>query len=75
VLSRTLVIVLAAGVSLYRATQGAWVESGGLAALAAGLILLRLAVKRPALKPAAWIAFGVTALSMIVVALRSRGRL
>jgi hypothetical protein len=70
VISRTLVIVLALGAALYRAVQGAWVEAGGLAALGAGLILLALAPGRPALKPLAWVAFLLTAASMIVVLLR-----
>ena len=70
VISRTLVIILALGAALYRATQGAWVEAGGLAALGAGLVLLALAPRRPALKPLAWVAFLLTAASMIVVLLR-----
>lgn len=70
--SRYLVIVLSIGATLYRVSQGAWVEASGLGALAAGLVLLQLAVRRPALKPIAWAAFGVTVVSMAVVFFRMR---
>jgi hypothetical protein len=72
VISRTLIIALAVFAALYRASQGAWVESTGLSALAAGLIALRLAPARPWIKPLAWVAFGITALAMLAVFLRQR---
>jgi hypothetical protein len=71
-ISRYLVIVLALGAAARRATQQAWLETGGLVALAAGLIILQLAQRRPALKPLAWVAFAVTAATMIAVWMRMR---
>jgi hypothetical protein len=70
VISRYLVILLAAGAAVMRATQGAWVEAAGLASLTAGLVLLRLAGTRPALKPLAYLAFLVTALAIAVMLIR-----
>jgi len=70
VISRYLVIVLAAGAAVMRATQGAWVEATGLASLAAGLVLLRLAGTKPALKPLAYLAFLATALAIVVMIIR-----
>jgi hypothetical protein len=70
VISRYLVITLALGAAALRITQGAWIEALGLGALAAGLILLKVAETRPALKPLAWTSFGVTACAMAVVLLR-----
>ena len=71
-ISRYLVIVLAVGAAAMRVAQGAWVEAVGLGALALGLIVLQLATTRPALKPLAWVAFGVTVVSMAVVFSRMR---
>ena len=65
VISRALVILLAFIAAAYRASQGAWVESTGLAALGAGLVLLRAAGTRPALKRYAWLCFSVTAIAVI----------
>jgi len=70
VISRYVVITLALGAAAYRVTQGAWVEATGLGALGAGLLLLRLAYARPALKPLAWASFGVTACALGIVLLR-----
>ena len=55
--------------------QGAWLETAGLGALAAGLIVLQLARARPALKPLAWVAFAVTAGTMVAVWMRMRATL
>ncbi len=71
-ISRSFVIVLALGAAIYRATQAAWIEALGLAALGGGLILLTLAARRPALRPVAWAAFAVTAATMIAVLARGR---
>lgn len=68
-ISRLLVIALAFGAAAFRASQGAWVEAGGLAALGAGLLILRV---WPAQKRVAWGAFALTGLSMLVVLLRGR---
>jgi len=70
VISRYLVIVLAVGATAMQAVRGAWLETVGLSGLAVGLILLQLAGARPVLKPLAWIAFAVTAVSMAMVVLR-----
>lgn len=69
-ISRTFVIILAFGAAAYRASQGAWVEAAGLVSLGAGLILLGMAAGRPGLKPVAWLAFLLTAVSIGVVLLR-----
>lgn len=69
-ISRYLVIVLAFVAAGIRATQAAWVETVGLAALGTGLVILKLAAARPGLRPLAWLAFVVTALSIGTVLLR-----
>ena len=66
-ISRVLIIVLAFGAALYRAGQGAWVESGGLFALGFGLLILRVAPKLTWLAVASFV---LTAASMLVVFLR-----
>ena len=68
--SRSLVILMAFGAALYRASQGAVIETIGLTALAAGLVLLKVAEKKPTARPIAWMSFGVTALSMAIVFFR-----
>jgi hypothetical protein len=70
VISRYLVIALAFGASIYRYSQGAWVEGTGLACLAAGLLILRLATTRPEIRPLAYFAFVVTAIAIGVVLYR-----
>jgi hypothetical protein len=72
VISRTIVITLAFGAAIYRATQSAWIEAGGLASLGCGLVLLGLAARRPTLRPLAWLAFLLTAASVAIVLLRDR---
>jgi hypothetical protein len=70
VISRYLVIVLAVGATVMRVGQQAWIEAAGLAALAAGLIVLQLSARIPALRPLAWVAFSITAVSMGIVLVR-----
>jgi hypothetical protein len=70
VISRTLVIVLAVVAAGMRASQGAWVETVGLIGLAAGLICLRTADRRPVFKTYAWMCFAMTAMSMAIVFVR-----
>ena len=72
VISRALVIVLAFGAAVYRATQAAWIEAAGLASLGCGLVILGLAARRPALRPLAWLAFLLTAGVVVIVLLRGR---
>jgi hypothetical protein len=72
VISRYLVILLACVAAIIRAQQGEWLAASGLAFLALGLALLKLAAVRPNLKPLAYVSFAVTALVMIVVLVRMR---
>jgi hypothetical protein len=72
VISRYLLIVLALGVGVYRATQGAWLASGGLLAMAAGLVALKLAERTPRLRPFAYICFLATAASIVVILIQRR---
>jgi hypothetical protein len=69
VISRYFVIALAVIAAVLRARDHAWIETAGLGALAAGLILLRVADARqqPALKKLAWVLFAVTVAAMAVV--------
>lgn len=66
-ISRLLIIVLAFGAAAYRAAGGAWVEAGGLAALGAGLLVLRVLPRQRWL---AVLAFAMTAISILVVLMR-----
>jgi hypothetical protein len=68
VISRYLVIALAFIAGAMRIAQGAWIEAAGLFGLGAGLAMLKLA--RPALRPVAYVAFLITALSIVIVLLR-----
>ena len=70
--SRYLLIVLAFGVGLYRAVQGAWLASGGLFALGAGLVILKLAEGTPRLRPLAYVCFSATAVSIVVILIQRR---
>ena len=70
--SRYLVIVLAFGVALFRASQVAWVESAGLMGLCGGLVALKVAERRVSVKPLAYLGFALTAISMVIVLLRRR---
>ena len=65
--SRYLVITLAFGVALFRASQGAWVEAIGLFGLGSGLVILKVAERRPAIKRLAYLGFAVTAISVVTV--------
>jgi len=70
VFSRYLVIALAFVAAGYRATQGAWIEAVGLFGLGSGLVALKLSATRPGLRPFAYLAFLVTALSVGAVLYR-----
>jgi len=70
VISRYLVILLAFVAAAFRVSQGAWIEATGLASLGGGLLVLKLAATRPVLKPLAYVAFLVTAFSIVVVLIR-----
>ena len=65
-------MALALGAMAMRLGQGAWVEATGLGALAAGLTILQVARRNPAIRPLAWVAFSVTVISMVVVFVRMR---
>jgi hypothetical protein len=71
-ISRYLVILLALIAAIFRAQQGEWLPAAGLAFLALGLALLKLADNKPALKPYAFVSFGVTAVVMVVVFVQMR---
>jgi hypothetical protein len=68
VISRYLVIALAFIAGAMRVSQGAWIEAAGLFGLGTGLAILKLA--RPSLRPAAYVAFLMTAVSIVIVLLR-----
>jgi hypothetical protein len=70
VISRPLVILLAFIAAGMRAVQGAWPETVGLAALGSGLVILRVAETRPALRQYAWLCFLITAAVIVLVLLR-----
>ncbi len=60
-ISRPLIIILALGAAGYRVTTGAYLEAGGLVAMALGLTFLHMAQKKPAFKSAAIACFAITA--------------
>ena len=68
--SRALVIVLAFGAALVRASQGAVIETVGLTALGVGLVFLKVAERKPQARALAWVSFGVTLCAMAVVFFR-----
>lgn len=69
-ISRYLVICLAFVAATFRASQGAWVEAMGLVGLGGGLAILKLAERRPVLKPIAYVGFLATVLSIAIVLIR-----
>jgi hypothetical protein len=72
VVSRYILIVLAFGLGIYRAMQGAWLASAGLLTLGTGLIVLKLAEKRPAIRPFAYVCFLATAATIAVILVQGR---
>jgi len=70
VISRYFVIALALAAGVYQSSRGAWVEATGLMGLGAGLVALKLSATRPVLRPVAYLAFLVTALTMGAVLIR-----
>ncbi|MEO8482635.1 MAG: hypothetical protein ABI634_10525 [Acidobacteriota bacterium] len=72
-ISRVIVITLAFIVAAVQASRGAWMESAGLVGLGTGLLMLRVWGAQPRRRWLAWVAFSVTAVAMVVVALRMRG--
>ena len=71
-ISRYLLIALALGVGVYRATQGAWLASGGLMTMAAGLVILKLAERAPRLRSIAYVCFAATAADIVVILIQRR---
>ena len=53
-----------------RASQGAWQETIGLVALGSGLVFLKVAETRPALKQYAYLCFLLTGASVVLVLFR-----
>jgi hypothetical protein len=70
-ISRYLVIILALVAAMIRVQQGQWLAAAGLAFLALGLSILKLAATKPALKPFAYASFAITAVAMIIVIVRA----
>jgi hypothetical protein len=70
VVSRYIVITLALVAAAIQMGRGAWVEAIGLIGLGGGLVVLKLAATKPALKPFAYVGFFVTAVAMVTVAMR-----
>ena len=71
-LSRYILIALAFGVAIYRATEGAYLASAGLVALGGGLVVLKLAERKPRLRLLAYICFGATAVSIAIILIQRR---
>lgn len=71
-ISRYLLIILAFGVALYRVSQGAWLAAAGLFALGGGLLVLKAAEKRPAIKPLAYACFALTAVAIAIIIAQQR---
>lgn len=69
-MSRYLVIALAFVAAGIKFTQGAWVETAGLAGLGGALAALRFGGGRPAAKYLAIGGFVITALAVAVMAIR-----
>ena len=65
-ISRYFVIAVAIVAAVLRARDRAWTETIGLAALAAGLVCMRLAESRqqPQLKKIAWVLFAFTIVAL-----------
>ncbi len=71
-ITRYLLIALTFGLAVYRGAQGAWLASGGLFAMAAGLVVLKIAERRPALRPIAYVCFAGTAVAIGVILIQGR---
>ena len=71
-ISRYLLIALAFGVGVFRATQGAWLASGGLFALGGGLVVLKLAERKPGLRPLAYVCFLATVATIVIILVQRR---
>ena len=54
-----------------RGAQGAWTEAIGLAALGTGLLILKIAETRPALRQYAYLCFLFTAVSVVTALFRT----
>ena len=63
-MSRYFVIALALIAAAYRGAAGQWIESTGLMGLGAGLLLLKIARTRPALRLVAYLCFLLTAFAL-----------
>ena len=69
-ISRPLVIGLAFIAAFMRGAQGAYTETVGLAALGTGLLILKIAETRPALRQFAYLCFLFTGASIVMVLFR-----
>ena len=71
-MTRYLLIALALGLGFYRLVQGSWLPSTGLLALAVGLIVLKVAEHRPALRPLAYVCLAATVVTIAVILVQGR---
>jgi hypothetical protein len=67
VISRYVLTALVFGIGLMRVVQGAWMAAAGLFAMGAGLVLLKMAERKPALRPYAYVCFLGTAAAIITI--------
>jgi hypothetical protein len=70
--SRIILTILVFGVAIFRLTQGAWLAAAGLFAMGAGLVVLRFAERKPALRPYAYACFLGTAAVIIYMLIEGR---
>jgi len=68
--SRYLVIALAFVAAAIKFGQGAWLEAAGLTGLGGGLAALRVGGGRPVARYSAVAAFAVTAVAVLILAIR-----
>jgi hypothetical protein len=67
VISRFILTILVFGIGLMRAAQGAWLAAAGLFAMGIGLLILKAAERRPAIKPFAYVCFAGTAAAIVTL--------
>lgn len=71
-ISRYVLTAVVFAVGVYRLTQGAWLASAGLFAMGAGLVVLKIAEKKPAVRPYAYACFLGTAAAIVTILLQGR---
>lgn len=71
-ITRYLLIVVVFAVGTYRATQGAWLAAAGLFAMGLGLVVLKVAETKPAVRPIAYVCFLATAATIAAMLIQGR---